>query len=101
MRHELLSDLEPEDYEYAIEAFCKTQEQIFNGTNVIAILRKHALENSSRRREILENAKRSERQKQDEQECTPMPEYFKKRFGLLHKITSQLLGHSEKTTSRP
>lgn len=100
-RHELLSDLEPEDYEHAIDVFCKTQEQIFNGTNVVAILRKHALGNASRRREILEHAERRERQKQDEQERVQMPEYFKKRFGLIHKITSQLLGNSEKTTGRP
>lgn len=97
VRHELLNDLEPEDYDHAIEMFCKTQEQVFNGTNVIAILRKHALENASRRREILENEKRSEQQKKDEQERVPMPEYFRERFGLLHQIAGNILGQIEKT----
>lgn len=54
IRHELLVDLDPEDYLFGVKKFCMTQKEIYPGTNIIALIRMHALDNKNRRREMEE-----------------------------------------------
>ena len=86
IRYELLSDLEPEDYLFAIKEFCRTQEEIYPNTGIIAILRKHALGHAAKRKakEQIEVF----RQTESDEEVIPMPVWFKEKLVELGKRMS-------------
>lgn len=86
IRHELWSDLDPQDFLLAVKDFCKTGE-IYPGTNIVAQIRDRA----AKFRDMRLNSHKIAERRQDyraEEGAIPMPEWFKQKLDELGKKVS-------------